>query len=134
MSLGDSYKRTDNLQIQYGVRLDGNRFSATPAFNPDLEGIFGERNDRSPNHVYFSPRVGFSWSYGTAPQIAGFAGAVRGPRAVIRGGIGLFQNVPNTTLISGAIDNTGLASALQQVLCAGPSTPVPNWSNYTTDP
>jgi hypothetical protein len=68
--------------------------------------------------------------YGTAPQIAGFAGAVRGPRAVIRGGIGLFQNVPNTTLISGAIDNTGLASALQQVLCAGPSTPVPDWTSY----
>ncbi len=134
MSLGDSYKRTDNLQIQYGVRLDGNRFSATPAFNPDLETVFGERNDRAPNHVYFSPRVGFSWSYGTAPQIAGFAGAVRGPRAVIRGGIGLFQNVPNTTLISGAIDNTGLASALQQVLCAGPSTPVPDWSSYANDP
>jgi hypothetical protein len=134
MSLGDSYKRTDNLQIQYGVRLDGNRFSATPAFNPDLETVFGERNDRAPNHVYFSPRIGFSWSYGTAPQIAGFAGAVRGPRAVIRGGIGLFQNVPNTTLISGAIDNTGLASALQQVLCAGPSTPVPDWSSYANDP
>lgn len=134
MSLGDSYKRTDNLQIQYGVRLDGNRFSATPTFNPALETAFGERNDRAPNHVYFSPRIGFSWSYGTAPQVAGFLGAVRGPRAVIRGGIGLFQNVPNTTLISGAIDNTGLASALQQVLCAGPSTPVPDWSTYATDP
>ena len=130
ISLGDSYKRTDNLQIQFGVRLDGNHFSATPTYNPDLESVFGERNDRSPNHVYVSPRVGFSWSYGTAPQIAGFAGAMRGPRAVIRGGIGLFQNVPNTTLISGAIDNTGLASALQQVLCAGPSTPTPDWNSY----
>ncbi|HJP58909.1 MAG TPA: hypothetical protein VJ865_02890, partial [Gemmatimonadaceae bacterium] len=133
-SLGDSYKRTDNLQIQYGVRLDGNHFSATPTFNPDLESVFGERNDRAPNHLYFSPRVGFSWSYGTAPEIAGFAGAARGPRAVIRGGIGLFQNVPNTTLISGAIDNTGLASALQQVLCAGPSTPLPDWGSYVNDP
>ncbi|MFL5602608.1 MAG: hypothetical protein ACJ77R_04225, partial [Gemmatimonadaceae bacterium] len=70
----------------------------------------------------------------TAPQVAGFAGAVRGPRAVIRGGIGLFQNTPNTTLISGAIDNTGLATALQQVLCAGPATPVPDWSSYANDP
>src|SRR5689334_1271326 len=134
LSLGDSWKKSDDLQLQYGVRLDGNRFSATPTLNPDLETVFGERNDRVPNHVYFSPRVGFSWSYGTAPQIAGFAGAVRGPRAVVRGGIGLFQNTPNTTLISGAIDNTGLASALQQVLCAGPSTPVPDWSSYANDP
>jgi hypothetical protein len=134
LSLGDSYKKSDNLQLQYGVRLDGNRFSATPTFNPDLETVFGERNDRAPNHVYFSPRLGFSWSYGTAPQVAGFAGAVRGPRAVIRGGIGLFQNTPNTTLISGAMDNTGLASALQQVLCAGPAAPTPDWSSYPTDP
>jgi len=134
LSLGDSYKKSDNIQLQYGVRLDGNRFSATPTFNPDLETVFGERNDRAPNHIYFSPRVGFSWSYGTAPQVAGFAGAVRGPRAVVRGGIGLFQNTPNTTLISGAIDNTGLASALQQVLCAGPAAPTPDWSTYATDP
>ncbi|MFL5487543.1 MAG: carboxypeptidase regulatory-like domain-containing protein [Gemmatimonadaceae bacterium] len=134
LSLGDSYKRSDNLQLQYGIRLDGNRFSSTPTFNPDLVTVFGERNDRVPNHAYFSPRVGFSWSYGTAPQVAGFAGAVRGPRAVVRGGIGLFQNTPNTTLISGAIDNTGLATALQQVLCAGTATPVPDWSSYASDP
>ncbi len=134
MSLGDSYKKNDDLQIQYGVRLDGNHFSATPTFNPDLQAVFGERNDRAPNHVYFSPRIGFSWSYGTAPQVAGFAGAVRGPRAVVRGGIGLFQNTPNTTLISGAIDNTGLAGALQQVLCAGPATPTPDWNGYSSDP
>ena len=134
LSLGDSYRRTDNLQIQYGLRLDGNHFSATPTFNPDLESVFGERNDRAPNHVYVSPRIGFSWSYGTAPEIAGFMGAVRGPRAVVRGGIGLFQNTPSTSLISGAIDNTGLATALQQVLCAGPATPPPDWSTYGTDP
>ncbi|HEY1952228.1 MAG TPA: TonB-dependent receptor [Gemmatimonadaceae bacterium] len=134
LSLGDSYRRSDNLQLQYGLRLDGNRFSATPTYNPDLQAVFGERNDRAPNHVYVSPRVGFSWSYGTAPQIAGFAGAMRGPRAVVRGGIGLFQNTPNTTLISGAIDNTGLASALQQVLCAGTATPTPDWNNYVSDP
>src|SRR5207302_3318868 len=44
------------------------------------------------------------------------------------------QNTPNTTLISGAIDNTGLASALQQILCAGPATPTPDWSGYESDP
>jgi hypothetical protein len=134
ISLGDSYRKSDDLQLQYGVRLDGNRFTSTPATNPDVEQIFGERNDNVPNHVYFSPRLGFSWSYGTAPEVAGFMGAVRGPRAVVRGGVGLFQNTPNTTLISSAIDNTGLASALQQVLCAGSATPTPDWTSYTGDP
>ncbi len=134
ISLGDSYRKSDDLQLQFGVRLDGNRFTSTPDANPDIARIFAERNDNVPNHVYFSPRLGFSWSYGTAPQIAGFAGAVRGPRAVVRGGIGLFQNTPNTTLISGAIDNTGLASALQQVACAGTATPIPDWSTYANNP
>ena len=134
VSLGDSYRKTDNLQLQFGARLDGNRFTSTPNLNPDLATVFGERNDRVPNHVYVSPRVGFSWSYGTAPEIAGFAGAVRGPRAVVRGGIGMFQNTPNTTLISSAIDNTGLASAVQQLICAGAATPVPDWTDYSSDP
>jgi hypothetical protein len=134
VSLGDAYRKSNDLQLQFGVRLDGNRFTSTPEANPALTQVFGERNDRVPNHLYFSPRAGFSWSYGTAAEIAGFAGAVRGPRAVVRGGIGMFQNTPNTTLISGAIDNTGLPNAIQQLLCAGAATPAPDWDNYATDP
>ena len=34
LSLGDSYRPTDDLQIQYGVRLDGNRFTSEPMLNP----------------------------------------------------------------------------------------------------
>ena len=30
LALGDSYRRTSNLQIQYGLRLDANRFNAVP--------------------------------------------------------------------------------------------------------
>src|SRR5436190_13622063 len=37
LSLGDSYRRTNNLQVQYGLRLDANRFSTAPTFNPELE-------------------------------------------------------------------------------------------------
>ncbi|HEU4747954.1 MAG TPA: hypothetical protein VFS56_05590, partial [Gemmatimonadaceae bacterium] len=134
VSLGDSYRRGDNLQIQYGVRLDGNRFTSAPQENPEVEQLFGRRNDRVPNSVYISPRIGFSWSYGTAPQVAGFMGAVRGPRAVIRGGIGMFQSTPGTNLIGPAIDNTGLPGSLQQLLCAGAAAPVPDWSGYASDP
>jgi carboxypeptidase family protein len=134
LSLGDAWRATNRLQIQYGVRLDGNRFLSDPVLNPDVESLFGVRNDRAPNHVYASPRVGFSWGYGTAPQIAGFEGAARGPRAVVRGGLGLFQNVPNTTQIGQALDNTGLPGAVQQLNCVGPATPIPNWGLYARDP
>jgi hypothetical protein len=44
---------------------------------------------------------------------------VRNPRAVVRGGIGVFQNTPNANLIGNAVDNTGLASAVQQLSCVG---------------
>ncbi len=134
MSLGDSYRITPNFQLQYGVRVDGNHFGATPDRNTQIEQTFGVRNDEVPDRLYVSPRVGFSWTVGTAAQVAAFDGAVRGPRAVVRGGVGFFQNSPGTQLIGGAIDNTGLPSGVQQLNCVGPATPTPDWSLYLTNP
>lgn len=133
-SLGDAYRRTDRLQIQYGVRVDANRFTSRPDLNPQVESLFGVRNDVVPNKVYVSPRVGFSWSYGSAAQVQGFQGAARGPRAVVRGGIGVFQNTPSPNLIASAIDNTGLPGATQQLVCVGAAAPVPDWEAYAADP
>jgi hypothetical protein len=130
ISIGDSYRRSNTLQVQYGVRLDGNAYGAKPNYNAQVERTFGTRNDAVPNRVYVSPRVGFSWSYGQAAQIGGFEGAFRGPRATVRGGVGLFQNTPGTQAIGGAIDNTGLASGLQQVSCSGIAVPTPDWDAY----
>lgn len=130
LSFGDAFRRSRDLQIQYGVRLDANRFMSAPTFNQDVERDIGVRNDMTPSGVYLSPRVGFAYAYGTAPQIAGFAGAVPGPRAVLRGGIGVFQNVPRATLIAGALDNTGLSDATEQVTCVGDAVPTPAWRLY----
>jgi hypothetical protein len=133
LSLGDSYKRSKDLQIQYGLRLDGNRYALSPANNADVERLFGERNDVTPSRLYVSPRLGFSWTYGTAAQVAAFEGAAQVPRAVVRGGVGVFQNVPNAQLISGAIDNTGLAGAVQALTCVGLATPTPSWASYAAN-
>ena len=134
ISLGDSYKRDADLQFQYGLRIDANHFTATPTYNPAINSLFGARNDIVPNRVYFSPRVGFSKTIGEAPQVAAFDGAVRGPRAVVRGGVGVFQNTPQASVIGSPIDNTGLANAVQQVSCVGAAAPVPQWSQYASDP
>lgn len=133
VALGDAFRPTSDLQLQYGVRVDANHFNDDPAYNADVDRVFGSRNDHVPNNVYFSPRVGFSWTYGTAPEIAAFQGAVRGPRAVVRGGIGMFQNLPNAQAIGGAIDNTGLPSAVQQLACIGAAAPTPNWTAYQNE-
>jgi hypothetical protein len=134
LSLGDAWRKTPDLQIQYGLRLDANQFTSLPTKNPDVERIFGVRNNDLPNRIYLSPRVGFSWTHGTAAQIAAFDGAVRGPRAVIRGGIGMFQNTPGTQLISNVLDNTGLPSGVQQLTCSGAATPIPDWGAYLSNP
>ncbi|MDB4917087.1 MAG: hypothetical protein JWM95_4731, partial [Gemmatimonadetes bacterium] len=115
ISLGDSYKRSSDLQFQYGLRVDGNHFTEAPAQNANVNTLFHVDNTFVPNRLYLSPRLGFSWTYGESPQIAAFDGAVRGPRAVVRGGIGVFQNMPSATLIGNSIDNTGLPSGIQQI-------------------
>ncbi len=134
VSLGDAWRQSSDLQIQYGVRVDANRFISGPTENPEIARRFGTTNAAVPNRVYVSPRIGFSWTLGTAPQIAGFDGAVRGPRAVIRGGVGVFQNTPQATLLSGALNNTGLTTGVQQLGCFGAVAPVPQWSAWLADP
>jgi hypothetical protein len=133
-SLGDSWRVNPDFQVQYGVRVDGNRFEDRPQANAAVATAFGVRNDVVPNFVGVSPRVGFSWTYGVAPQIPGFEGAVRGPRAVVRGGVGIFQNTPQTRLTGTALDNTGLANGLQSLACIGAAAPIPDWATFGLDP
>lgn len=128
--LGDSYRATRRFQLTYGVRVDGSHFQGNPSFNSVVDSIFGARNDAVPRGVYVSPRLGFSWTYGTNPQIGGFQGAARGSRGQISGGIGQFQNLPSSNLIAAAVDQTGLPSAAQQLSCIGSAVPVPEWQDY----
>jgi hypothetical protein len=134
MALGDSWRRTPDLQIQYGLRVDATRYTTAPAFNAAVERAFGRRNDRVPTPLSVSPRVGFSWTLGNAPEVSGFAGAARTPRAVVRGGIGMFTNGSSAGQIGSALDNTGLPSGTQQITCVGEAVPVPDWAAYVTDP
>ncbi|HEY3286056.1 MAG TPA: TonB-dependent receptor [Gemmatimonadaceae bacterium] len=133
LSVGDAWRKSNDLQIQYGVRVDGNAFSAGPTENPEIERLFAVKNSATPNHVYVSPRLGFSWQYGQGAQIPGFEGAIRGPRAVVRGGLGVFQNVPQSTLLGAALDNTGLTSGVQQLNCVGGTVPSQAWNTWATN-
>ncbi|HXT17268.1 MAG TPA: TonB-dependent receptor [Gemmatimonadaceae bacterium] len=130
VALGDSYRPGDNLQLQYGLRADGTRFTSDPTLNQTVEQVFGARNDHVPNKIYLSPRFGFSYAYGEAPQIAAFQGAIRGPRANVRGGIGIIQGLPNTQTLGTALDNTGLPTGAQQLVCVGQAAPTPDWAAY----
>ncbi|MEO5567107.1 MAG: hypothetical protein ABIR92_01355, partial [Gemmatimonadaceae bacterium] len=131
--LGDSYRPTSDMQIQYGVRVDGNRFRTPPEANTSLAAALGLDNTALPSRIYVSPRIGFSWTYGQSEQLAIGSGFARTPRAVVRGGVGYFQNTPSAQIASGALFNTGRSNGSQQVICVGSAVPVPNWVAYLND-
>jgi hypothetical protein len=134
MSLGDYWRPSNGVQIQYGVRLDGNKFEMAPDRNQLVQDRLGLRNDYLPNKLYASPRVGFTWYYGNQDQIAFLPGSARPPRAVVQGGFGMFQSLRASDLASGAVSNTGLAKSTQQITCNGPATPSPSWNTYELRP
>ncbi len=134
LSLGDYWRPAPNLQVQYGVRADANRFLNGPAVNSEIARTFGVANDVVPNRVYLSPRIGLQWYYGESPQVAYAPGAARPPRAVIHAGAGVFQNVASSQLIGNAVAATGLPNAAQSIACVGPATPTPDWSAFLTSP
>jgi hypothetical protein len=134
LSLGDAYKPTANLQVQYGMRLDANRYAEKPLLNTDAMNVLHVSNDNVPNRVAVSPRIGFSWGYGSLPRVDAFSGASTERRAVIRGGVGVFQNVPSPALISGALQTSGANGAVRQIRCIGDAVPIPDWSMYLASP
>ena len=130
LSLGDAWRPTSTVQVQYGVRADANKFLYNPSFNRALMDTFGIRNNVVPNRVYLSPRVGMQWTYGTAPTIAYIPGAARPPLAVIHAVAGVFQNLGPASLISDAVSQTGLPSSTVTINCVGTSAPTPKWNTY----
>jgi hypothetical protein len=134
VSMGDAWRVNPDLNLTYGVRIDASRFGSGADYNPLVEQVYGLRNDRVPNPVTFSPRVGFNKTFGQAPQITIGDGFVRGPRQRVSGGIGVFQGSPAQSLLYRVITNTGLPSAVQQLTCVGAATPIPDWQRYELDP
>lgn len=134
VSLGDYWRPSPSVQVQYGMRVDANHFLSTPTFNQTVLDAFGVRNDVVPNSAYLSPRIGLQWYYGSAPTISYAPGAARPPRAVVHAGIGVFQNIAAAQLIGTEVSTTGLASSTQSVTCVGAAVPVPDWSAFLADP
>jgi hypothetical protein len=134
VSLGDAWRPSEGLQVQYGLRADANRFLTRPEANQNLLNTLGADNAAAPNGVYLSPRVGMQWFYGRAPEVAFAPGAARPPRAVVHAGVGVFQNVDRAELLAPAVASTGLPNALQSISCVGAATPAADWSAFLEDP
>ena len=132
-SLTDTWRKTNALQFQLGLRGDAVLFPTVPQYNAEVDQLFGLRTDHAPNTFALSPRIGFTWTIGTAPASYGtMLGPSQAPR--LSGGIGRFASTPNSNLLGTAIDETGLPSGAQQLTCTGPAVPAVNWKNFLDDP
>ncbi|HUF30508.1 MAG TPA: carboxypeptidase regulatory-like domain-containing protein [Gemmatimonadaceae bacterium] len=151
--VGDTWRASQALQLNYGARLEHSRFLESPAYNPRVEELFGRRTDEIPSELHASPRIGFTWILGAggggrgAPgsgPARGGGGRRGGGQAfqvgaanditVVRGGIGEFRGRAPTQLFSSALDATGLPGDEQRLVCIGSAVPDPDWAAYFADP
>ncbi len=65
--LGDAWRVSRAFQLTYGVRAEGTRFDGRPAYNPQIDSMFGRRTDNFPSETHISPRLGFTWTSGLPP-------------------------------------------------------------------
>ncbi|HEY2806754.1 MAG TPA: hypothetical protein VGI92_12925, partial [Gemmatimonadales bacterium] len=150
---GDVWVVKRPLQVTYGVRIEGSWFGDAPAYNPQVDSIFGFRTDKLPHEVHVSPRAGFTWTFGSA-SIPGFGGGGGGgggggnrggfgggggfgrfsaPTLVIRGGFGEFRSTPPNSVVNLARAATGLPGSAGEVSCSGTDVPTPAWGQYWAD-
>ena len=128
--LGDAWRVGGGLQLAFGMRLEGTRFTGAPPLNTTIDSLFGFRTDRIPRQSHLSPRFGFTWLLG---RETGRHAAVPAS-TVLRGGVGDFRSVPPTGLIGAALAASGLAGSEAQLVCVGSAVPVPDWRAYAQNP
>jgi hypothetical protein len=138
LALGDYWRVTPSLQLLYGARLEGNRFTTSLADNPAVSSVFGLTTTHIPNTVHVSPRLGFTWYFGREPGGRGFrvspvAMQTLWPTMMLRGGIGEFRGLLPPALLADASVATGLPGGVSRLTCIGAATPTPQWADYLTD-
>ncbi|MEO7041061.1 MAG: carboxypeptidase-like regulatory domain-containing protein, partial [Gemmatimonadaceae bacterium] len=139
LAASDMWRISSSFQLLYGARLEGNRYTSSPASNPAVESTFGLRTDQTPNTAHLSPRIGFTWvrhspnNSGTGTEFNRFGQFHFGPVSYVRGGIGEFRSILPADLLTGASSATGLPDGHESITCVGSATPVPDWSQYTSD-
>jgi hypothetical protein len=135
IALGDYWRVTPSLQILYGARLEGNRFTTSLAENAAVSSAFGASTSQAPNTIHVSPRAGFTWYFGHEPNGQGFqvsevAEQSLMPTMMLRGGIGEFRGLLPPSLLAGASAANGLPGGDMQLTCIGAAVPTPQWEDY----
>src|SRR6185436_12970595 len=65
----DQLRLNPDLSFRFTLRADASRFGFRPERNPDVERVFGVRNDVVPHELAFSPSMSFTKTLGEAVQL-----------------------------------------------------------------
>jgi hypothetical protein len=102
--LQDTWQASDNLSLQYGVRVNLVKTGDKPVYNPTFEQTFGYRNDNTIDGMrVVEPRLSFNYNFDTERMTQ------------LRGGVGLFQSNPPTVWATNPYQNNGMTTATYQV-------------------
>lgn len=134
-SLGDFWQPTDRVELVYGTRLEGNRYTQLPPYSAQIDSLFGLRSNFAPNRIHVSPRVGFTWQFRNTGEGPGISFSRLGqflqrPAGYIRGGFGEFRNLPISSVLEDPLRTSLGSAALSDLVCVGSEVPTPNWSGY----
>ncbi len=135
LAMGDIWRVTPSLQLEPGVRLEGEHVFSAPSENPRVAATFGVSNSFMPNRLHVSPRLGFAWRR-LGSLLSGSSGSdgigrITFPTGgMLSGGIGEFRNELSTASLLGPMSSTGLGGAAAQIACIAASVPPPDWPTY----
>jgi hypothetical protein len=116
----------NGLTVQYGIRVDAQRFGAAPENNPSIDSAFGARTDHVPTSVAIQPMLGFSWK-------SGIYAIESGPtrftltRSRLDGGVRLYRSTLSPLSVDAVARQTGLPGATEGLECVGAAVPAPDW-------
>lgn len=128
-----------NLQVQYGVRLEGTWLASELGPSAAVTSAFAQTGPSSKLLLHVSPRVGFSWAYGGRAPATGIVTTpilhIAVPSmGVIKGGIGEFREMLGPASAVGAVGGGTIGDAESVLTCAGESVPLADWGRYSVSP
>lgn len=119
VGLGDIYRPIPQLRIQYGARVEGNRFGDLPSTNPLVRSAFGRNTADVPQTVTIAPMAGFTRTYNVWHG------------GSFTGGIREYVGTLSSQTVQNVVRQTGLPDAVQQLACIGGAVPTPAWASYS---
>jgi hypothetical protein len=137
VALGDYWRVSPALEVLYGFRLEGNRFTSKPAENAAIASGFGVATSHLPNTIHASPRIGFTWTdqrstRQSGSSVSNYALQTTGGPTTIRGGVGEFRDALAPALVADVEPAVGDGGT--RLSCVGDAAPIPDWTAYRSTP